>query len=82
LLLARSVLIRRVGRTTAPAEYVATRLISRLLDDWRVCLEDLADDHVVLNVWVDESSQVDQVDSKIRASFSADANPGWQLLLF
>jgi hypothetical protein len=82
LVQARSVLIRRVGRTTAPAEYVATRLISRLIQDWRVRLDDLADDHVALSVWVDESSQLDQVDAEIRASFPADANPGWELLLF
>jgi hypothetical protein len=77
--LARSVLIRRVGESADPAVYVATRLISRLREQWRVRLDELNEDHIALSVWVDESSQLKQIDEQIRANFPEHANAGWKL---
>ncbi|HEY7104331.1 MAG TPA: hypothetical protein VH573_22060 [Mycobacteriales bacterium] len=61
--------------------YVATRVIVRLPQHWRVSLDEMTDDHVALSVWVDESTQFDQIDAEIRANFPSDANPGWRLEL-
>jgi hypothetical protein len=81
LVLARRVLIRRVGQTTVPAVYVATRLISRLRQRWRVCLDEMSDDRITLSVWADGSYRLALIDTEIRASFAAETNPGWELEL-
>jgi hypothetical protein len=76
-----SVRVRRVGEPAIPAVHVATRLIGQLGREWRVSLDEIGDELLVIQVSTGRESDrrlADEVEHAVRALFRAGTFAGWE----